>query len=106
MEHPPKPNEPPSDSPLARTGLPSARRSDLADPLQIGVTIVGTTAVVGGIGWWLDSFFGTFPILMAIGAASGLFGIIYLTYIRLQEADRRARKAEQDEHSTRPGEKT
>ena len=54
------------------------------DPLQLGVTIVGTTAAFGGAAWWLDSLLHTFPILMAIGAALGLFGILYLTYQRLR----------------------
>jgi hypothetical protein len=64
----------------------------LHDPLQLGITIVGVTAFFGAIGWWLDTKLHTFPILMAVGAAAGLFGIIYLTYIRLREAD----KSEED----------
>jgi len=80
----------PSGSPSAKPG----GRRELNDPLQIGVTIVGTTAIFGGIGWWLDSQLHTFPILMALGAALGLFGIIYATYLRLKEADLRARQRE------------
>lgn len=62
-------------------------RDYLRDPLQIGVTIVGTTAALGGLGWWLDSKLHTFPILMAIGAAAGLFGIMYQIYLRLRATD-------------------
>jgi hypothetical protein len=60
----------------------------LHDPLQLGITIVGVTALFGAIGWWLDRKLHTFPILMALGAVGGLFGIIYLIYIRLREADK------------------
>jgi F0F1-type ATP synthase assembly protein I len=87
MRPPRKPNEP-----LSAESSGAGR--DLNDPLQIGITIVGTTAILGGIGWWLDSILHTFPILMAIGATLGLFGIIYATYLRLKEADSRAGKAE------------
>ena len=69
-------------------------RSDLSDPLQIGISIVGTTALIGGLGWWLDSLLHTFPVLMAIGATLGLFGIIYLTYMRLQAAGRKPDRSE------------
>jgi len=55
----------------------------------MGMQIVGVTAVFGGIGWWLDKLLHTFPVLMSLGAAAGLFGIIYVTYLRLREADRR-----------------
>jgi len=80
-------------------------RSDLNDPLQIGITIVGTTALIGGIGWWLDSLLHTFPILMAIFAALGLFGIIYLTYLRLQAADRKPNNSESASSKCPPKEK-
>lgn len=89
----------PSGSPSAESG----GRRVLNDPLQIGVTIVGTTAIFGGIGWWLDSKLHTFPILMALGAVSGLFGIIYATYLRLKEADRRTRQKQGDD--PQPGER-
>jgi hypothetical protein len=59
----------------------------LHDPLQVGLMIVGTTAALGGLGWWLDSRLHTFPILMAIGAAAGLFGIMYQIYLRLRATD-------------------
>jgi hypothetical protein len=71
---------------------------DLRDPLQIGLTIVGVTAALGGLGWWLDSLLHTFPILMVIGAAAGMFGIIYLTYKRLQAFDD-SKPRKPDDHS-------
>ncbi|MDD5087588.1 MAG: AtpZ/AtpI family protein [bacterium] len=93
MRPPRKPNEPLS------ADAPGAGR-DLNDPLQIGITIVGTTAILGGIGWWLDSLLHTFPILMALGATLGLFGILYTTYLRLKEADRRAEQSKRHESET------
>jgi len=77
---------PDPDSHRAESNPP---RSDLQDPLQLGVTIVGVTAAFGGIGWWLDSRLHTFPFLMALGAVLGLFGILYVTYKRLRESDRK-----------------
>lgn len=76
----------PPDRPL-RSGFNPPSREALRDPIQLGVSIVGTTAAFGGAGWWLDTRLHTFPILMIIGAASGLFGIIYLTYKRLRSED-------------------
>ena len=61
---------------------------ELRDPLQLGIQIVGVTAIFGGIGWWLDRLLHTFPFLMAAGSVLGLFGIIYLTYVRLRASDR------------------
>lgn len=71
-----------------------ANRSALGDPLQAGITIVGVTAIFGGVGWWLDRRFHTFPILLFLGAACGLFGIIYSFVLRLRAQDR-AEKHEQ-----------
>jgi len=72
-------------------GLSPESRDPLRDPLQTGVTIVGVTAVFGGAGWWLDLRIHTFPVLMIIGAALGLFGAIYLMVLRLREADRKSK---------------
>jgi F0F1-type ATP synthase assembly protein I len=100
MASPPSTGSPRPDKP--RHSVPTFFSGDsLHDPLQLGMTIVGVTAILGGIGWWLDSLLGTFPILMALGAVAGLFGIIYLTYLRLREADRRNDDASgQDDSST------
>jgi F0F1-type ATP synthase assembly protein I len=75
----------------------------LRDPLQMGFQIVGVTAVFGGVGWWLDKLLHTFPFLMAFGAALGLFGIIYLTYLRLRASDKDDSKSESDDHPPRTG---
>jgi F0F1-type ATP synthase assembly protein I len=84
----PQPDRPP------KGGWRLSNPDDLRDPLQIGLTIVGVTAAFGGFGWWLDSLFHTFPILMAIGAVFGLSCIIYLTYIRLQASDTSQKKSD------------
>ncbi len=60
----------------------------LRDPLQLGLTIVGVTVAFGGAGWWLDSLLGTFPFLMVLGAALGMFGIMYVTVMRLRNSDK------------------
>jgi hypothetical protein len=77
--------------------------SPLRDPLQLGVTIVVITAAFGGAGWWLDSRLGTFPILMALGAAFGLFGVIYRTYLLLKASDSDESSSSKDDHQ--PGER-
>jgi F0F1-type ATP synthase assembly protein I len=64
----------------------------------MGLTIVGVTAALGGVGWWLDSLLGTFPLLMVIGAVTGMFGIIYVTVVRLRDSD----KSELDDSSQAP----
>jgi hypothetical protein len=66
---------------------------DLHDPLQVGLTIVGVTAAFGGLGWWLDAQLHTFPFLMVLGAVAGLFGIIYLTYMRLRASDEKRERS-------------
>jgi hypothetical protein len=66
---------------------PSPGRGFLRDPLQLGIIIVGTTAIFGGAGWWLDTRLHTFPVLLAVGAALGLFGILYVTYQRLRSEE-------------------
>jgi F0F1-type ATP synthase assembly protein I len=68
----------------------------IRDPLQMGLTIVGVTAALGGVGWWLDSLLGTFPILMVIGAVAGMFGIIYVTVVKLRNAETHSDKSEQN----------
>jgi F0F1-type ATP synthase assembly protein I len=77
---------PPPDR-TSRSGFKPPGRDFLRDPLQLGVTIVGTTAAFGGAGWWLDSRLHTFPVLLAVGAVLGLFGILYITYQRLRAED-------------------
>jgi hypothetical protein len=59
----------------------------MRDPLQMGLVIVGVTVAFGGAGWWLDNLLGTFPFLMALGAVAGMFGILYLTVLKLRNSD-------------------
>jgi len=77
----------PSPDPPPKSKRTPTGGSYLRDPLQTGVTIVGTTAVFGGIGWWIDSMVGTFPILMVLGAVFGLAGILYSIILKLRSAD-------------------
>jgi hypothetical protein len=77
-----------SPPPNRRSRSNLSPRNYLHDPLQVGLTIVGTTAAMGLLGWWLDSKLHTFPILMALGAAAGLFGIMYQLYLRLRDSDK------------------
>lgn len=77
----------PSPEPSQQPDRTPTGGSYLRDPLQTGVTIVGTTAVFGGIGWWIDSMVGTFPILMVLGAVFGLAGILYSIVLKLRSAD-------------------
>jgi F0F1-type ATP synthase assembly protein I len=60
----------------------------IGDPLQVGFTIVGVTALFGAVGWWLDTRLHTFPICFFLGAVLGLFGIIYSFVLRLREQER------------------
>jgi F0F1-type ATP synthase assembly protein I len=96
-------------NPLRKSPLPddtdrggdSAPRDSLHDPLQMGITIVGVTAVFGSAGWWLDKRLHTFPILLVIGAVVGLAGIIYVTSRRLKESDRPPQGSESSGHESK-----
>ncbi len=70
----------------------SPPRDLLHDPLQLGLTMVGVTALFGGAGWWLDGKFGTFPILMVLGAVFGMFGSLYSLILKLRAQDRAPKK--------------
>ena len=91
MNSPSQSNEPPSaDRPPRKLTAPP--RDLLRDPLQIGISIVGVTALFGGAGWWLDSKLNCFPLLMFIGAVLGMFGSIYSIVVRLRAQDAAAGK--------------
>ena len=69
----------------------------------MGIQIVGVTAAFGGLGWWLDTLLHTFPILMATGAVIGMFGIMYITYMRLRASDKNgASSGKPDDDTPRP----
>lgn len=69
----------------------------------MGIQIVGVTAAFGGLGWWLDKLLHTFPFLMAAGAVIGLFGIMYLTYMRLRASDQDGSSSAKDDAAPRDG---
>ncbi len=43
----------------------------------IGVEIFASILGLGGVGWLLDYWFGTFPIMMTIGLILGIIGGLY-----------------------------
>ncbi|MBK6909608.1 MAG: AtpZ/AtpI family protein [bacterium] len=55
------------------------------DPLAIGLTIVASTALFGGAGWWIDRQFNTFPFLMVLGAVVGMIASLYRTILLLKQ---------------------
>jgi len=48
--------------------------SDLGRYAGLGVQFALTMAVLGGLGWWLDSRFGTVPWLLVTGVLVGAIG--------------------------------
>ncbi|MCB9366116.1 MAG: AtpZ/AtpI family protein [Calditrichaeota bacterium] len=63
------------------------------DPLQIGLTIVVSTAVFGLVGWWVDKKIGSFPILMSLGSILGFALSIYRTVLVLRSQDSNSDKS-------------
>jgi F0F1-type ATP synthase assembly protein I len=49
-------------------------------------TLLTGTAVYGAIGYGLDRWFGTWPILFVIGAIVGYAASVYLIYIKSKQA--------------------
>ena len=80
---------------------PSAddRRANSEDSLGHGMDAVIMLAIFLGLGWGLDTIFGTIPvfmIVMTVLGAIGLFARFYYAYGRRMErhdADRRAKLA-------------
>lgn len=48
--------------------------SDLGRYAGLGLQFALTMAVLGGLGWWLDSKFGTLPWLLVAGVLIGALG--------------------------------
>ncbi len=69
----------------------------------MGFQIVGVTAIFGGLGWWVDRLLHTFPFLMVAGAVLGMFGIIYLMYLRLRASDLPENQSRKDDPRPRDG---
>lgn len=45
--------------------------------MSAGIEFTAVTSALAGIGWWLDSKWGTDPYLMIVGLAMGLIGGTY-----------------------------
>jgi len=59
---------------------PQGQGAALGQALKLGIELVAGVAVGGFIGWALDRFLGTAPLLMVIclglGAAAGILGVV------------------------------
>ena len=62
-----------------RAGLPSSSTGGLSIAFRIGVELVSALAIGVGIGWLLDQWFGTSPLLLIVffilGAAAGMLNV-------------------------------
>ena len=59
---------------------PQGQGAALGQALRLGIELVAGVAVGGFIGWWLDRFLGTAPLLMVaflgLGAAAGIMNVV------------------------------
>ena len=59
---------------------PQGQGAALGQALRLGIELVAGVAVGGFIGWWLDRFLGTAPVLMVVflglGAAAGIMNVV------------------------------
>ncbi len=59
---------------------PQRQGAALGQALRLGIELVAGVAVGGFIGWWLDRFLGTAPLLMVVflglGAAAGIMNVV------------------------------
>ena len=53
--------------------------------LGVGLTVVGSTALFLGVGWWVDGRVGSKPVFTLIGALVGLVAGFYQLFRRLSE---------------------
>lgn len=58
----------------SRSPRGSAALGDLGRFAGLGLQFAVTMAVLGGLGWWLDSKFGTLPWLLVAGVLVGAIG--------------------------------
>jgi len=54
------------------TDEPDAFRKGLSFAVRIGVELVASLIVGGGLGYWADTYFGTTPVLISIGLFLGM----------------------------------
>ncbi|MEM1446846.1 MAG: AtpZ/AtpI family protein [Planctomycetota bacterium] len=80
--------------------------------LHLGLEFVGGTLLFAGLGWWLDSRWGTEPWLAITGGALGLAGGMWLLVKEAMKANREAAakfgkaSSRQATESTEPTEST
>jgi ATP synthase protein I len=59
---------------------PQGQGAALGQALRLGIELVAGVAVGGFIGWWLDRFLGTAPLLMVVflglGATAGIMNVV------------------------------
>lgn len=59
---------------------PQGQGAALGQAMRLGIELVAGVAVGGFIGWWLDRFLGTAPLLMVVflglGAAAGIMNVV------------------------------
>lgn len=74
----PLPPDPEPDV-LATGKKVASAAGDLGRFAGLGLQFTATLAVCGGLGWWLDTLFGTFPWLLVAGVLGGgviAFGVL------------------------------
>ena len=58
---------------------PQGQGAALGQALRLGIELVAGVAVGGFIGWWLDRFLGTAPLLvvfLGLGATAGIMNVV------------------------------
>lgn len=87
--------------------VPAPRFDDRSDGWTLAAELLTATFLWGGIGWLVDRWLGTGPVIMALGFVLGNALGIYLIWLRSQDrftqehADLMARRARQ--RSVAPG---
>jgi F0F1-type ATP synthase assembly protein I len=88
----------PADAAARTDALRGGRRAawkGVDEASVMGVELLAAILTWAGIGWLLDSWLGTGPWLLAVGAFVGNAAGIYLIWLRssrMDEADRRSRE--------------
>lgn len=85
---------------MPRTANPRSQRSmwsGLGDGFNYMADLIAATAVWAGIGYGLDRWLGTWPVLFAIGAVIGNATGIYLLYRRTIPGARTGSDPKRDE---------
>jgi F0F1-type ATP synthase assembly protein I len=57
--------------------------------INISYVLIGSIAMLGGLGWWLDSYFLTKPVLTVFGILGGLFLGLYNMFIVIKKLDKK-----------------